>query len=178
MNNYRKSNRPIRLTEQDIHFLVEEAVKGYLVENGMDERLTGYLGGMFNRASNQVQNTTDNLRQSMNSRLAQAKEYGKRKLGQVKQGVQNYKMAGQVSSINQDAQKAINTAYTALENIKNLSLKLKNISGYSICGKKTIEAIDNCLIALKSDSGLNVSKRFAGQRDVAVDPNAEFAYRK
>lgn len=31
------NKKPIELTEQDLHFLVEEAVKGYLMENGMDE---------------------------------------------------------------------------------------------------------------------------------------------
>ena len=30
-------NKPIQLTEQDLHMLVEDAVKTYLTENGMDE---------------------------------------------------------------------------------------------------------------------------------------------
>ena len=48
MNNNRKSNQPIRLTEQDLHFLVEEAVKGYLVENGMGEGVWGGLKNVWN----------------------------------------------------------------------------------------------------------------------------------
>ena len=35
--------RQIRLTEQDIHFLVEESVKTYLKENGMDEAFWNQL---------------------------------------------------------------------------------------------------------------------------------------
>jgi len=40
----------IKLTEQDLHFLVEEAVKGYLVENGMDEGVWGGLKNVWNGA--------------------------------------------------------------------------------------------------------------------------------
>ena len=48
MNNNRRTNQPIRLTEQDLHFLVEEAVKGYLIENGMDEGVWGGLKNVWN----------------------------------------------------------------------------------------------------------------------------------
>lgn len=48
MNNNRKSNQPIRLTEQDLHFLVEESVKGYLRENGMQEDVWGGLKNAWN----------------------------------------------------------------------------------------------------------------------------------
>ena len=42
MNNYK---RQIQLTEEDLHFLVEDAVKTYLKENGMEE---GVFGGLKN----------------------------------------------------------------------------------------------------------------------------------
>ena len=48
MNNNIKSNQPIRLTEQDLHFLVEESVKGYLRENGMQEDVWGGLKNAWN----------------------------------------------------------------------------------------------------------------------------------
>ena len=48
MNNNRKLNQPIRLTEQDLHFLVEESVKGYLRENGMQEDVWGGLKNAWN----------------------------------------------------------------------------------------------------------------------------------
>ena len=48
MNNNRKTNQPIRLTEQDLHFLVEEAVRGYLRENGMQEGVWGGLKNIWN----------------------------------------------------------------------------------------------------------------------------------
>jgi hypothetical protein len=40
--------KPIRLTEQDLHFLVEEAVRGYIRENGMQEGVWGGLKNVWN----------------------------------------------------------------------------------------------------------------------------------
>jgi len=40
-----RTNKPIQLTEQDLHFLVEDAVKNILKENGMEE---GIWGGLKN----------------------------------------------------------------------------------------------------------------------------------
>jgi hypothetical protein len=173
------NNEQIVLTEQDLHMLVEDAVKLYLQENDMEEGVTGFLGGMFNRGQKQVQNTGENLKNSINNKLTQAKEYGKKKLAQAKQGVQNYQMAGQVSSINQDAQKAVTTAYNSLNNLVNLSNKLKGITGYSALGPQLETAVVNCMNALKSRGNLrnDISGQFAAQRDTAVNPNASF-YRK
>jgi hypothetical protein len=169
----------IVLSEQDLHMLVEDAVRIYLQENDMEEGVTGFLGGMFNRGQKQVQNTGENLKNSINNKLTQAKEYGKKKLAQAKQGVQNYQMAGQVSSINQDAQKAVTTAYNSLNNLVNLSNKLKGITGYSALGPQLETAVVNCMNALKSRGNLrnDISGQFAAQRDTAVNPNASF-YRK
>ena len=38
--------KPIQLTEQDLHMLVEDAVRAYLTENGMDE---GWFGDKWNQ---------------------------------------------------------------------------------------------------------------------------------
>ncbi len=40
------NKKPIKLTEQDLHFLVENTVQAYLTENGMDE---GWLGDKWNQ---------------------------------------------------------------------------------------------------------------------------------
>lgn len=48
------NNKPIQLTEQDLHYLVEDAVKLYLQENQTDEFLGG-MGSMFGAARNAVQ---------------------------------------------------------------------------------------------------------------------------
>lgn len=170
------NKKQIVLTEQDLHMLVEDAVRLYLQENDMEEGVTGFLSGMFNRGQKQVQNTGENLRNSINDKLAQAKEYGRKKLAQAKQGVQNYQMAGQVSSINQDAQKAVTTAYNSLNNLLTLSNKLKGITGYAALGPGLETAVVNCMNALKSGGNLrnDVSSQFTAQRKTAVDPNKSF----
>lgn len=170
------NKKQIVLTEQDLHMLVEDAVRLYLKENDMEEGVTGFLSGMFNRGQKQVQNTGENLRNSINDKLTQAKEYGRKKLAQAKQGVQNYKMAGQVSSINQDAQKAVTAAYNSLNNLVTLSNKLKGITGYAALGPGLETAVVNCMNALKSGGNLrnDVSGQFAAQRGTAVDPNKSF----
>ena len=43
-------NKPIQLTEQDIHFLVEDAVKNILRENGMEEGIWGGLKNVWQGA--------------------------------------------------------------------------------------------------------------------------------
>ena len=40
------NKKPIKLTEQDFHFLVENTVQAYLTENGMDE---GWFGDKWNQ---------------------------------------------------------------------------------------------------------------------------------
>ena len=47
-----ESNKPIQLTEQDLHMLVEDAVRNILKENGMEE---GFWGGMKNLAQKGTQ---------------------------------------------------------------------------------------------------------------------------
>ena len=50
-------DRQIQLTEQDLHMLVEDAVKTYLVENGMQE---GWFGDKWNQAKSAVSTATQN----------------------------------------------------------------------------------------------------------------------
>ena len=170
------NNKPIRLTEQDLHFLVENAVQSYLTENGMDEGVGGYLSGMFNRGSKQVQNTGGNLAAGLQDKWNQTKDYAKKQYGRAKQGIQNYQRAGQVSSINQDAQKAITNAYNSLDNLLKLSTKLKGITGYEALGPTLKSSVENCMNALRSNGNLrnDATGQFAAQRDTAVNPNAQF----
>lgn len=72
MNNNRKSNQPIRLTEQDLHFLVEEAVKGYLVENGMDERGWGGLKNVAQKGATAINRRLQNVGRNVKSAATNA----------------------------------------------------------------------------------------------------------
>ena len=156
--------KPIRLTEQDLHFLVENAVQSYLTENGMDEGLGGWLSGIGSRFGKQAQTAGQNMANSVGQKWNQAKQYAGQKYDQAKQGLQNYQTAGQVSSINQDAQKAINNATQALNNLVQLSTKLQQMGQNPVIGQNTLPVIQNCLRTLQQVGG-----RFKGRRTMAVN---------
>ena len=156
--------KPIRLTEQDLHFLVENAVQAYLTENGMDEGLGGWLSGIGSRFGKQAQTAGQNMANSVGQKWNQAKQYAGQKYDQAKQGLQNYQTAGQVSSINQDAQKAINNATQALNNLVQLSTKLQQMGQNPVIGQNTLPVIQNCLRTLQQVGG-----RFKGRRTMAVN---------
>ena len=46
------NNKPIQLTEQDLHILVEDAVKTYLTENELGEGVWGGLKNVWQGAKN------------------------------------------------------------------------------------------------------------------------------
>lgn len=57
--------KPIRLTEQDLHFLVENAVQSYLTENGMDEGAFSALWGAGKQAMGRMGQNARNLGQNI-----------------------------------------------------------------------------------------------------------------
>ena len=57
--------KPIRLTEQDLHFLVENAVQAYLTENGMDEGAFSALWGAGKQAMGRMGQNVRNLGQNV-----------------------------------------------------------------------------------------------------------------
>lgn len=59
--------RPIQLTEQDIHMLVEDAVRVYLKENGMDEISWSGLKGIGSAFKQNVSNMGQNIRNTYNA---------------------------------------------------------------------------------------------------------------
>jgi hypothetical protein len=162
--------KPIRLTEQDLHFLVENAVQAYLTENGMDEGFFGGLGALGSKFGNRMKTAGQNMSNAASQKWGQAKNaMGQaanavgQTYNQAKQGLQNYQTAGQVSSINQDAQKAINNATQALNNLIQLSTKLQQMGQNPVIGQNTLPVIQNCLRTLQQVGG-----RFKGRRTMAV----------
>ena len=61
------NNKPIQLTEQDLHILVEDAVKLYLKENGMDEISWAGLKGIGGAFKQNMQNMAGNVRNTYNA---------------------------------------------------------------------------------------------------------------
>lgn len=61
-----EKNRPIQLTEQDLHFLVEDAVRIYLKEQRIDE-FWGGLKNMMGAAGNVMSNVYQGAKQTWNT---------------------------------------------------------------------------------------------------------------
>lgn len=111
-----KSNRPIQLTEQDLHMLIEDAVRNYLINEGIDE---GFWGGMKNLAQKGTQamgNGISNMGKGLaskaqsvynNAKTAATGAYDKMKTATTN-AYNNAKTAYQQGSAQQDIQNVNN----------------------------------------------------------------------
>lgn len=178
--------KPIRLTEQDLHFLVENAVQAYLTENGMDEALLGGLGALGSKFGNRMKTAGQNMSNAASEKWGQAKNaMGQaanavgQKMNQAGQAMgqaynnaktavgdayTNAKNTYQTGSANQDAQKAIQNAVQALNNLKAADQKLQSIGQYSVIGKQ-MGLIDNLIKVLSRGGATSVSGRFQNRRN-------------
>ena len=158
-------NRQIQLTEQDLHFLVENAVKSYLMENDMEEGLSGLASGAARWAGNKLQKVGQNMTNTASGKLGQAKEYLGKKYGQakqyaarqkenMKQGMQNMQKAARMGSLNQDAQKAIENARNALQALQDVNTKMVESGiGSTALDKNTAPMVQNLLNNFNRISG-------------------------
>ena len=150
-------NQRIQLTEQDLHFLVEDAVRNYLIQEGMDEGFWGGLSSLGSRFGNKAaragQNMADTVGQGMN------------KAGQAIGGAyNNAKSTWQTGSANQDAQNAIQNAVKALNALKSADQKLQSLGQYSVIGKQSA-LIDQLIAALNQGGSKSISGRFQNRRN-------------
>ena len=167
--------KPIRLTEQDLHFLVENAVQAYLTENGMDEGFFGGLGALGSKFGNRMKTAGQNMSNAASQKWSQAKNaMGQaanavgQKMNQAGQAMgqayNNAKNTYQTGSANQDAQKAIQNAVQALNNLKAADQKLQSMGQYSVIGKQ-MALIDNLIKVLSQGGATSVSGRFQNRRN-------------
>ena len=167
--------KQIRLTEQDLHFLVENAVQAYLTENGMDEGFFGGLGALGSKFGNRMKTAGQNMSNAASQKWGQAKNaMGQaanavgQKMNQAGQAMgqayNNAKNTYQTGSANQDAQKAIQNAVQALNNLKAADQKLQSMGQYSVIGKQ-MGLIDNLIKVLSQGGATSVSGRFQNRRN-------------
>ena len=177
---------PIRLTEQDLHFLVENAVQAYITENGMDEGFFGGLGALGSKFGNRMKTAGQNMSNAVGQKINQAgqamgqaanaasQKWGQaanavgQKINQAGQAMgqayNNAKNTYQTGSANQDAQKAIQNAVQALNNLKAADQKLQSMGQYSVIGKQ-MGLIDNLIKVLSQGGATSVSGRFQNRRN-------------
>ena len=167
--------KPIRLTEQDLHFLVENAVQAYITENGMDEGFFGGLGALGSKFGNRMKTAGQNMSNAASQKWGQAKNaMGQaanavvQKMNQAGQAMgqayNNAKNTYQTGSANQDAQKAIQNAVQALNNLKAADQKLQSMGQYSVIGRQ-MGLIDNLIKVLSQGGATSVSGRFQNRRN-------------
>ena len=163
----------IRLTESDLHRIVNESVQRILTEE-MDEGLFGGLGalgqmfgnkarkagqGMTNAASQKIGQAKDAMGRVANAvgnKVNQAGRYVGNAYNNAKETVGNAyndaKQAYQTGSASSDAQSAIQDAVKALQNLKAADQKLQSMGQYSVIGKQGV-LIDQLLKVLGSTGG-------------------------
>lgn len=162
--------KPIRLTEQDLHFLVENAVQAYLTENGMDEDVKSGIKGVWNRFNNK-RNRTGAYANNQSDMKAQPQGNFFNRMGQkinnFGNSVTNAKRTYQANSANGDAQKAITNAINALNALMDADRRMKQVGGAGLMGNAAT-AVENAYQALtysKNNAG-NIRNQFQGSADV------------
>lgn len=173
-----RRNRQISLTEEDLHFVVENAVKSVLMENGQDEGFFGGLGALGSKFGNRMQTQAqkmgnamggayNNAKQAVSGAYNNAKQAVGNAVGNATQAVQgaynNAKNTYQVGSINQDAQKAITNAVQALNQLKAADDRMTSMGQYSIIGRQR-GLIDNLIQTLQGGGARSISGRFNNRR--------------
>jgi hypothetical protein len=118
-------DKPIQITEQDLHMLVEDAVRNYLKEERVDEFFGG-MGSMFGAAKNAMQAKYQNTKQGIQN-------LGQNMANTYRQG--NY---------NNQIQKMGNDIIARLNNFVKLASQLSNAELVST-GTQCSNAIRNAM---------------------------------
>jgi hypothetical protein len=152
----------IQLTEQDLHMLVEDAVRTYLVNEGMDEGFWGGAKAMGQRAMNKF-NNTGAYETGTNPPAAKPQGNFFNRMGQrinnFGNSVTNAQRTYQMGSSNQDAQKAITNALNALKSLQDADTRMKQAGGGGLQGQAQ-QAVDNAIKALSQKGATGMSSRF------------------
>lgn len=154
----KNSNKPIQLTEQDMQFLVKEALKSYIKENNIDEgiwdgmKTLGRSVGnkMADGAANVKNNFGSNMR-AMGNKIGNATQNTMNKMGKAYNNVKNTYQTG---SITGDAQKYISNATNALNSLLQADNKLVQMGQNSVIGNGSQrQAVMQALNVLKNING-------------------------
>ena len=165
--------RQIQLTEQDIHFLVEEAVKEYMIQEGLWDTLKGgaqALGQMAGRglqkAGGNAMNAASGAMNRAGQAIGNAYNAAANKVGQAydsaKQTGSNVVNTVKAGAANANIQSAKNNAIKALNNFLQQAQRTP-----SVAGQGTIQAVQNCIRQLNSAGGRS-SANFSGWKNQTI----------
>jgi len=161
---YNMKNQVISLTEQDLQFIVEDAVKNYLISEGIDEISLGglsALGSKFGNSMSRMGRTAiDSTGRAVNNLGSRINTMGQRvgnayrnAKDSARQTYNSAKETYQVGAINQEAQKAVNNAKMALEKLQQLNQQLMSMGQATVLNKNTAPMVQNLLNNLSRIGG-------------------------
>ena len=142
-------NKPIELTEQDLHMLVEDAVRVYLMENGMEEGFFSNLGAAFRP-----------LGQTAKAGLNQAGQAAANKIGGAYNTVKNAatQASRAVGNAASQTANAMQQNYRASK-IQDMRNKLEQMfiqyANYAGAGQNTVNSFNQLLAQIDRNVGLN-----------------------
>lgn len=156
------NNKQIRLTEEDLHVLVEDAVRTYLVNEGIDEGFFGGAKTLGQRMMNKFNNSGE-YEKGTNTPASKPQGNFFNRVGQrinnFGNSVTNAKRAYQMGSSNEDAQKAITNALNALKALQDADTRMKQAGGGGLQGQ-ALNAVDGAIKALSQKGATGMSSRF------------------
>ena len=152
-------NKPIQLTEQDLHMLVEDAVRAYLVENGMDEGFWSNLGAAFKPLGQTAKAGINQAGQAAANKIGGAYNTVKNAATQAGRAVGNAATrAGQaVGNAASQTANAMQQNYRASK-IQDMRNKLEQMfiqyANYAGAGQNTVNAFNQLLAKIDQNVGL------------------------
>ena len=145
-----------QISEAQLRNIVHDVIMEEVEAQALEEGFWGGASTLFNRGKNKTQMSTQNL----SSRIG---DYAREKYNQAKTNVQNAygqaKRTYQAGSINQDLQKYVNDAETALNNLKNANQRALDSGFGALLNKNVLPLIDQLLKSLNTVRGQGKSLR-------------------
>ena len=156
----------VRLTESELRAMIQETINEALQDEGAWGGISTLGSKVVNKASRVAHNVGNVIGNAWDKTKERVGNAYNNTVDNVKQGYENAKKTYQVGSANQDAQKAIQNAVSALNNLMAADQKLQQNGMNSIIGNKAQkQAIDACLKALQGGGATSISNRFQYTRN-------------
>ena len=169
------NKQQIRLTEEDLHFLIESAVENYLTENGETElfdnlragmrgvgqklgrdtsavssRAMANVNGKMNRFGNYLNNKVTGAKNYMNDKVSGAKTYMNNKGQQMRQYGQDVRDTYQRTAMAQQVKGYVDQCVNALSKLYNANMNMKKYSINGVLPKGVDAKIDELINVLQS----------------------------
>lgn len=145
-----------QISEAQLRNIVHDVIMEEVEAQALEEGLWGGASTLFNRGKNKAQMSTQNLSDKIG-------DYAREKYTQAKKNIQNAygqaKRTYQAGSINQDLQKYVNDAETALNNLKNANQRALDSGFGALLNKNVLPLIDQLLKNLNRVRGQGKSLR-------------------